>query len=43
MQWLVDGALLMCFFGYVALGYTRDPETCLASDLSDHRIVLVQK
>ena len=39
-QWIVEGIFSMIFFGYAALGYTSDPESCIASDEVQRRIAV---
>ena len=38
VQFGIYGILGMLFWGYVALGYTSDPESCIASDQVERRI-----
>ena len=37
-QWTCNGLTNMALFGYVALGYSSDPETCFATDDIDKRV-----
>ena len=37
-QWVLTGMIWTAFFGYEALGYSKDPDNCYASDFSDKRV-----
>ena len=32
MQWILFGVICAVFYGFVALDYSSDPETCVATD-----------
>ena len=37
-QWIIMGAVWTTFYGYEALGFSKDPDNCYASDFSDLRV-----
>ena len=39
-QWLVFGLVSSLFYGYVAMDYDSDPESCIASGDFDKRVEL---
>ena len=39
VQWIIFGLLCTMFYGYVALDYDSDPESCIATNEYDMRVV----